>query len=199
MKSFVLAAALCLGCSAGAAFAQDADHAALRKLKGDVLQAINTRNLDNMDSLMHQPFLATVVTQESFNDAAKLKAYFNSLFTRSFLRISRLTMDADADELSQIYTGTFAVARGPTKEHYEMADGNVYDIAGRWTAVAIKQDGDWKVLAVHSGTNFLDNPVLRAVERSTAYFGAGGVAAGAVVGFLVGFFVRRRRSAAQVP
>jgi len=38
--------------------------------------------------------------------------------------------------------------------------------------------------------------VLTAAEKSTAYFGAGGLAIGAVIGFLVGFFLRRRRAAA---
>ena len=32
-------------------------------------------------------------------------------------------MEAEADETAQIYTGTFAVARGSTKERYEL---------GRW-------------------------------------------------------------------
>ena len=50
------------------------------------------------------------------------------------------------------------------------------------------------MLAVHTGTNFLDNPVLNAIERSTLYFARGAGAAGVVLGFLVGFFVRRRRA-----
>src|SRR5690349_22130643 len=56
-----------------------------------------------------------------FRSAGKLKDYFNSLFNRSLLRISKITMQADADELSHIYTGTIAVARGATQERYEMA------------------------------------------------------------------------------
>jgi hypothetical protein len=77
-----------------------------------------------------------------------------------------------------------------------MADGRAFDMRGRWTATAVKDGGTWKVLAIHTGTNFLDNPVLTAAEKSTAYFGAGGLAIGAVIGFLVGFFLRRRRAAA---
>jgi ketosteroid isomerase-like protein len=196
MRSLALAAALCL--AGGAAFSQDAsqaaDHAALRKLKDDVVRAINTRDLDNMDRFMHQPFVATVVTQDSFTDGRALKAYFDGLFSRSVLRISRLTIAAEADELSQIYTGTVAVARGSTKERYELGDGRIFDLAGRWTGVAIKDDGGWKLLAVHTGTNFLDNPVLTAVEKTTVYFGGAGLAIGAPLGFLVGFFVRRRRA-----
>ena len=75
-----------------------------------------------------------------------------------------------------------------------MADGRSFDMAGRWTATMIKEDGQWKLLAIHSGTNFLDNPVLNAVEKSTVYTGGGGLAVGLAVGFLVGFFVRRRRT-----
>ncbi len=75
-----------------------------------------------------------------------------------------------------------------------MADGRSFDIDGRWTATAMKDDGQWKVLAIHSGTNFLDNPVLSAIERSTLYVASGAGAAGVVLGFLVGFFVRRRRA-----
>ena len=50
------------------------------------------------------------------------------------------------------------------------------------------------MLAVHDGTNFLDNPVINAIERTTMTFAGGGAAAGVVVGFLLGFFIRRRRA-----
>jgi ketosteroid isomerase-like protein len=197
MRLLALLSALCLACGIGTASAQRAspaaDHDALRKLKTDIVTAINTRDLASMDRLLHKPFTATVITQDSFADADKLKAYFNDLFTRNFLRVSRITMEAEADELSQIYTGTFAVARGPTKERYDMADGRSFDIKGRWTGVALKENGAWKILAVHTGTNFLDNPVLTAAEKSTLYFGGGGLGLGALIGLLVGFLVGRRR------
>jgi ketosteroid isomerase-like protein len=192
--SFVAAIVLLL---VGAAKAQDAgtpaDHEALRKLKTDVVTAINNRDMAAANALLHKPFIATVVTQDSFNDFDKLKAYFEGLYTRNFLRMQKITMDADVDELSQIYQGTFAVARGATRERYDLADGRSFDMNGRWTAVSIKDGGAWTVLAVHSGTNFLDNPVLNAIERSIVWFGAGGLAVGLLVGFAAGWFIRRRR------
>lgn len=174
----------------------EADHVALRKLRDDVVNAINSRNLAAMDTLLHKPFLATPITQDSFNEAGKLKAWFEGLFSRPVLRLTGMHMEAATDELAQIYTGTFAVARGGTKERYELADGRGFDIAGRWTATAIKEDSAWKVLAVHSGTNFLDNPVINAIERNALNFAAGGGALGAVVGFVLGFFLRGRRRTA---
>ena len=196
MTSLARSVALLLLIFANAGLAQEgtpADHAALRALKNDVVAAINSRNLASMDVLMHKPFLATVITQDSFTDAPKLKTWFEELFSRPLLRLTRIHMDADADELAQIYTGTFAVARGGTKERYELADGRGFDIDGRWTATAIKQDGQWKVLAIHTGTNFLFNPVIDAIERNTLTFAAVGAAIGAILGFLIGFFIRRRR------
>ncbi len=173
-----------------------ADHEALRKLKADIVDAINNKNLAAIDSLLHKPFIATVITQDSFNDAEALKSYFQSLYTRSFLRINRIHMEADVDELSQIYTGTFAVARGATRERYELADGRGFDIAGRWTATVVKENGKWSLLAIHDGTNFLDNPVINAIERNILTMTLGGAAVGALLGFLLGFFVRRRRAKA---
>jgi hypothetical protein len=173
-----------------------ADQDALRKLKSDVIDAINTRNLDSMNKLLHKPFLVTAITQDSFNDSASLKAWFEGLFSRPVLRLTGLRMDADADELAQIYTGTFAVARGSTKERYELADGRGFNILGRWTATAIKEDGQWKLLAIQDGANFLDNPVINAIERKTIYLSAGGAGTGAIVGILLGFFIGRRRAIA---
>jgi ketosteroid isomerase-like protein len=170
-----------------------ADHEALRKLKADVLSAINTRDLSRMDALLHKPFAATVITQDSFNDTGKLAAFFQGLFARPVLRLTKLHMEAEADELAQIHSGTFAVARGSTKERYELADGRGFDIEGRWTATAIKDSAGWKVLAVHAGTNFLDNPVINAIERNALNFAAAGAAAGAIAGCLLGFFIGRRR------
>lgn len=197
MRSIPLAAALFVLLVPTAAWAQEsseaADHDALRKIKADVLNAINTRNLRGMDAILHKPFMVTVVTQDTFTDTGALQAYYDGLFTRQLLRMARVNIEAEADELSHIQTGTFAVARGSTKELYELADGRRFDMRGRWTATAVKEDGQWKLIAIHSGTNFLDNPVLTAVEKSTAYVGAGGLAAGLALGSLLGFLFGRRR------
>ena len=203
MKPLALAIALCVMLLGRPLLAQNvsqaADHEALRKLKTDVITAINTRNVQSMDTLLHKPFMSTLITQDSFTDIERLKAYFDGLFTRPVLRINKITMEAEPDEQAQIYTGTFAVARGGTKEVYELGDGRTYTIPGRWTATTIKDNGQWKVLAVHTGVNFIDNPVMTAVEKSTLYFGAGGVAVGAVIGFVLGFFIHRKRRVVASP
>jgi hypothetical protein len=200
MKPLALAIAFCLLLSGRPLLAQPAsqtaDHEALRKLKTDVINAINTRDMQRVDALLNKPFMSTLVSQDSFTDVNRLKAYYDDLFTRRFLRFNKITLSAEADEPAQIYTGTFAVARGSTNDVYELADGRTFTVPGRWTATVIKNGGQWKILAVHTGVNFVDNPVIAAIEKSTLYFGAGGVGVGVVIGFLVGFFVRRKRRVA---
>jgi ketosteroid isomerase-like protein len=142
-----------------------ADHDALRKLKADAVTAVNTRDYAAMQKFMHQPFMATLVTQDSFTDSGKLKDYFESLYTRDSLRMKEVSIAAEADELSQIYQGTFAVNKGSTKEHYVLADGRSFDLDGRWTAVSIKDNGEWKLLAVHTG----DNPILLRLDLKSGH------------------------------
>jgi ketosteroid isomerase-like protein len=188
---------LLLGASAAMAqrATDAADHQALRVLKDDVVKAVNDRNLASIDALLHKPFFGTVLTQESFNDAGALRKWFEGLFTRPVLRLTSIKMSAEADELAQIHEGTFAVARGSTNERYELGDGRGFDIKGRWTATAIKQDGRWRILAIHAGTNFLDNPVINAIERHSLNFALGVGVVGAIIGGLLGFLVARRRYA----
>jgi ketosteroid isomerase-like protein len=170
-----------------------ADHDKLRKLKADITAAVNARDYAAMQALLHQPFMATLVTQDNFTDLGKLKEYFEGLYSRDWLRMKSLSISADADDLSQIYQGTFSINKGTTNEHYELADGRQFDMQGRWTAVSIKENGEWKLLAVHSGTNFLDNPVLGAIEKSVIWFGLGGAAGGLIIGFVAGWWFRRGR------
>jgi ketosteroid isomerase-like protein len=172
-----------------------ADHDALRKLKADAVEAVNNRDYGAMRKFLHHPFMTTLITQDNFTDSDRLKDYFESLFTRDSLKMKKVSISAEADDLSQIYQGTFAVNKGSTKEHYEMADGRNFDVDGRWTAVSIKDNGEWKLLAVHLGTNFLDNPVLNAVEKSVMWFGIGGAAGGLLVGFFAGWIFTRRQKA----
>lgn len=188
--ALVLASLLCAAAQAEPV-GTDADHDALRKLKADATAAVNNRDYAAMKGFLHEPFMATLITQDSFDDFEKLKAYFESLYTRDQRRLSKVSLAVEADDLSQIYQGTFAINKGSTKERYELADGRSFDIDGRWTAVSVKEGGEWKLLAIHTGANFLDNPVMDAVEKSAPWFGAIGAGAGILIGFMAGRLSRR--------
>ena len=172
------------------------DHEALRKLKDQAVAVVNDRDYDTARQLLHSPFMTTVITQDSFTEFDQVQAYFDDLYNRDFLRMEKIQFEAEADDFSWIYEGTFALTKGTTREHYELADGRAFDMDGRWTAVSIKDDGEWKLLALHMGTNFLDNPVLAAIEKSVIWMSVIGAGIGLVLGFAGGWFFTRRRQAA---
>lgn len=169
------------------------DHTALQQLKADALRVVNERDLATASRILHRPFMATVVTQDSFTDFDALKAHFDGLYTRTDLRMKKISMTAEADDWSQVFEGRFALTKGGTKERYELADGRAFDLSGRWTAVSIQEGGAWKLLAVHMGANFLDNPVLNAIEKSIVWIATGAIVVGLLVGLGLGWLIGRRR------
>ncbi|MDO5692832.1 MAG: nuclear transport factor 2 family protein [Pseudomonadota bacterium] len=173
---------------------QAAEHDALRQLKAELTQVMERRDFDAAAHLVHTPFMATVNTQDSFTTLPALKDFYDRLFTHNVPRLKEIHMRPEADELSQIYTGTFALTRGMTNERYVLADGRDFDMQGRWTAVSLKEpDGRWKLLGVHMGVNFMNNPVLNAIERSVMWIGLAGAGAGALLGFGLAWWLRRPR------
>jgi ketosteroid isomerase-like protein len=172
----------------------EADHEALRQLKVDLVAALNAQDFGALGQLFNEPFTSTVITQDRFTDLDSAKIYFNQLFTRPEMKMASVKFQADSDALSTIFTGTFALSTGTTIETYTLADGRVFDIQGRWTAVSVKDGDGWKLAGFHGGTNFLDNPVLNAVKDSVPETGAVAAAGGLVIGLLGGWFIGRRRS-----
>lgn len=198
MRRFLIAGfllAVCVSPAVAQTTTAAADHEALRKLKQEALAAANARDYAKAGELLYPKFSATVVTQDHFANIGSLKNYFESLYTRDTLRMKKIVLAADADELSDIHEGVFAITHGPTKEHYELADGRAFDLNGRWTAVSMKdKDGRWRILAAHSGVSFLDNPVISAIEHSIVWIAAAAGVAGLVLGFAGGWLVRGRRA-----
>jgi ketosteroid isomerase-like protein len=200
MLRIVLVTVALLGVSPAYALDPDpgteADHEALRQLKVDLVAAVNAQDFGALGRLVNEPFASTVITQDHFTDLDSAKEYFNQLFTRPELKMASVKLQADADALSTIFTGTFALTTGTTIETYTLADGRVFDMQGRWTAVTVKDGDDWKLAGFHDGTNFLDNPVINTVERGVIKSGLVAASAGLVVGLLGGWFIGRRRSLA---
>ena len=127
----------------------------------------------------------------------EIEPYFNGWFGEGgFLK--SLRMDLEADALTEFFGDkTFGIVRGSGDEDYVLSNGRFFPMKTRWTATVSKNDaGEWKILALHIGTNFLDNPVLSATERVAKYATAGFGILGLVLGLLLGYvFGRRNRPA----
>ena len=123
-----------------------------------------------------------------------MKDYFSKYFGPE-KRLRSLNMTLEPDVLTELSADkTWGLAYGKGTEVYTLNDGRVFAMPTRWTSVVVKEnDGKWRVRSMHIGTDFLDNPLLTAVEGSVKKFTAGAAAIGALVGLAIGVLVGRRR------
>ena len=56
-----------------------------------------------------------------------------------------------------------------------------------------EEDGRWRVRGIHIGTNFLDNPILGEAEGALGKAALGGLAGGLLAGAVIGWLVGRRK------
>ena len=197
MKRFVAAlCALVFACAASAQQEPDHEiHEALRGMLKEVVTAINTGQYDKMLPYLTDNVEATSITQETMSSRADISKYFKEWFgPKAYMK--RMEMKLDADKLTELSPDkSWGLVRGKALEHYEANDGDVFDFTTRWTAVMVKgDDGQWRLRAIHFGTNNLDNPVLTKVKNTLIRDGIIGAVVALAIGLGLGFLIARRRS-----
>ena len=190
---------LVLACTAAAQEPDHEIHEALRALLKEVVAAINTGQYDKMLPYLTENVEATSITQETMSNRADVAQYFSAWFgPKAYMK--RMEMKLDADKLTDLSPDrSWGIVRGKALEHYEANDGDVFDFVTRWTAVMVRgDDGQWRLRAIHFGTNNLDNPVLTKVKNTLIRDGIIGAVAALAIGIGIGWFVARRRRAAAL-
>lgn len=177
--------------------AQDSDeaiHDELRALLSGIEQAINSESYGDLAQYVHETAYITTINQEVLSSGPEIEPYFEKWFGEGGY-LKNLRMDLQADALTEFYAdNTFGIVRGSGDEDYVLSDERFFPMKTRWTATVSKNAaGEWKILSLHIGTNFLDNPILSTAENAlkTAALIAGLV--GIVTGLVLGFFVGRRK------
>ena len=171
-------------------------HEELRAVLQGMQQAINEERWSDLEPYFHENLRVTTINQEVVWERAEITDYFERWFGEDGY-LDTLEIKLTADALTELYGDkTFGIVRGDGLERYILADGRPFDMVTRWTATVIKDtDGQWRILALHIGTNFLDNPILGAAESAAKSAMIGGALAGFIVGVLIMFVVMRRRKA----
>ena len=177
--------------------AQETDqaiHDELRDVLNGIQEVVNSERYGDLGQYFHENLTITTINQEVISTRAEIEPYFAKWFGPDGY-LKTLKMSLEADELTEFYADkTFGIVRGSGEEDYVLSDSRSFPMKTRWTATVIKDtDGQWRILTLHIGTDFLDNPILAVAEDSAKYFGAAGVAAGLVFGMLIMFLLGRRK------
>lgn len=181
-----------------AANPNEADHAIHEELRGllrNIEEAVNSEQYSNLHQYLHKNMRVTMSNQEVLVSYAEVDKFFNNWFgPEGFLR--RVEMKLNADALTQLYADkTMGVVQGSGVENTYLSDNRFFPMKTRWSATVIKdEDEKWRILSLHIGVNFLDNPILSVAEKSGKYFLIGGVAVGLLLGLLGGFIFWRKKT-----
>jgi hypothetical protein len=179
----------------GVQAAEDPVHAELRALLKGLETAVNTGRYGDLAQYFHKDMRVTTINQEVLSSPEDIEPYFNGWFgPGGFLK--KVEMTLTADELTQFYgDGMLGVVHGAGKENYYLSDERYFEMKTRWTATVIKDSDDtWRILTLHIGTNFLDNPILAKAEESLHTAAIGGGIAGLILGVVITLVVRRRKT-----
>lgn len=169
------------------------DHEELRLLLRSARDAANAKNFDALKPLFYEKFSITTVDQKTFTNLEDFKAYFASMFTGDKAPLKSITFNPEADALTEFIGDNIGVSHGTSTDTYAFTDGDTRTMTSRWTATLIKDNGKWKILNLHFGTNLLDNPVVNTMKSSL--YKVGGIAGvvGLLIGFVLAWVMRRRR------
>ncbi|MDH5178830.1 MAG: DUF4440 domain-containing protein [Gammaproteobacteria bacterium] len=187
-KKIILVMFLCTGLAGYVSAEEDhAIHEELRALLQGIQKAVNEERYGDLAPYFHANMRVTTINQEVIAKPEEIKDYFNRWFgPGGFLK--KVEMKLTADAVTELYANkTMGIVRGKGAEDYILSDKRKYAMQTRWTATVIKDsDGKWRILSLHIGTNFLDNPILAEAGSVAKYFGLGGLLVGLVLMFIIG-------------
>lgn len=153
---------------------READHQALRGLMARTARAIESRDMKALMGCFAKDFVFTSIDQTVMTNETQLLAFNERIFTGKDAPLAKMKMEPEADVLTRFVSGNVGYCFGRSKETYTLKDGHVFVMINRWTATVLKENGEWKIAAVHTGVNFMDNPILTA--RSMSFWRKLGVA-----------------------
>jgi uncharacterized protein (TIGR02246 family) len=171
-------------------------HDELRALMKEILAAYNQGDLDKLISYMDDDVVVTWQNGKVNKGPKAVKAYYEEMTKGPNRVVEKSSINPVPDELSILSNdGKAAFAWGTSKDHYKLTDGTEFDQDTRWSATAVKKDGNWKVASVHISANIFDNSILSlAIKKTAIWVGALAGGGGLLLGLLLGVVFFRRRS-----
>ncbi len=170
---------------------READHKELTALRETTQKAINTMNFDILKPYLVSDNLTVItVDGKKYESLTAFRDYWNQLFQTKAFGLDRIEVNPVADGPTDFLADTVGVCHGTSNDRYFFKNGEIRVMPERWTAVVVKDNGQWKVSRIIFSANILDNPVVTALQQETgkviAIAGLAGLTIGAAVMWLIG-------------
>ncbi len=167
--------------------AEDPAHGELRAMRGALLAAITSQDIDKVLPLLHPDIVVTWQNGEVNRGHAGVRAFFERMGRQSF---GGYKVPPEPDELTILHGGTTGISFGRSVGQFNLL-GSSWEFENRWTATLVKQNGQWLVASYHVSWNALDNPLLNTATRSLAMAAGGALLVGLALGMLLARRFRR--------
>lgn len=194
MKRLVILLTVLLALPLAAQEPDAATHNALRQLKATMEKALNERDLDTIVANVDPKVVFTTMNGDVCNGPAEIRAYFAKMLTAPGHIVKDVKVSFDVDKLTTLYGGDTGVALGSSKDHYELTNGDTFDIRGRWTCTMVKNGDRWVIAAFHYSANVFDNPILDRYRSGLWMAGIGAAVIAFIAGLLLGRMLFRKRA-----
>ena len=169
--------------------AEDPAHAELRALRDELVDAVNKRDMPRLLRHLHPDVVVTWQNAEVSRHPDGVRAYLTRMLEGPSSIVESFSTSVTVDELTILHGGDTGVSFGSSIDRFALRGAQTFDLHSRWSATLVRFDGRWVIASFHSSTNLFDNPLLNGAKRLAMYGAAGALAAGLIVGFVVG---RRR-------
>lgn len=166
-------------------------HQELRVLRDTMQAALNRRDLDTLLDNLTDDVVFTTMNGDRVRGKEAVRAYYGKMLGGSGAVVKSIDVHFEADALSHLY-GDTAVSFGHSRDRYELAGGEVWEVSPQWSATLVRQDGRWRIAQFHYSVNMLDNPVLAAQRKLLLGGGAAAALAALALGFALGRRGRRK-------
>ncbi len=173
-----------------------AEHEALRSLRGSLVAALNKQDVDALAPHLAKEFVYTGIDQTVITELAGLEAFFTRVFTAPDAPVARMTIAAEPTTLTRFIAANVGVCYGTAKETYQLKNGKQFVLNSRWTATCVKEEGAWKISAIQSGVNVLDNTLLNNTQKLCRNGAIVALIVGILLGIIGTLFARRQKRSA---
>ena len=169
-------------------------HNALRQLKATMEKALNERDLDTLVAHVDPQVVFTTMNGDVARGPEQIRAYFHKMLTAPGHIVKDVKVSFDVDALTTLYGGDTGVALDSSKDHYELTNGDTFDINGRWTCTMVKNGDRWVIAAFHYSADVFRNPVVDRWRKAVWMVGIGAGLVALIVGLLLGRILSKKRT-----